>query len=90
VRRGEGGARRGDDGVGFPGGEVVDPETARSTSAAASRRWRSGRSGGRARAARARQRVARARAPRYLAVRLQRRLDALGGPRGPVRGALVG
>ena len=79
------------DGVGFPGGEVVDPETGeidvgRGVAALALRpQWWP-----RAVKLARRQRVAERSLRRYLAVVFSAGLDALGGPRGPVRGALVG
>ena len=79
------------DGVGFPGGEVVDPETGeidvgRGVAALALRpQWWP-----RAVKLARRQRVAERALRRYLAVVFSAGLDALGGPRGPVRGALVG
>jgi nucleoside phosphorylase len=79
------------DGVGFPGGEVVDPDTGeidvgRGVAALVLRpQWWP-----RAVKLARRQRVAERALRRYLAVVFSAGLDALGGPRGPVRGALVG
>jgi nucleoside phosphorylase len=79
------------DGVGFPGGEVVDPETGeidvgRGVAALALRpQWWP-----RAVRLARRQRVCERRLRQYLAVLFSAGLDALGGPRGPVRGALAG
>ena len=79
------------DGVGFPGSEVVDPETGeidvgRGVAALALRpQWWP-----RAVKLARRQRVAERALRRYLAVVFSAGLDALGGPHGPIRGALVG